>query len=250
MSEYRFASTQEIIYQRRPKVIYDVEHSNGYFYVRSNDGNAWNFELFSVPIRNLTDKNILIYSSPLQFIEFIEIAHQHVIAWIRQDGLRKWILINLITGISKRVDFNSSSYALFPSTIDDLESRLYRNDNSPCFLFTNSSFLNPPKSFYFDLLHGNIYSFDPFSTISSDSSDSFNIKLDNDGTEKYIQVQSTHSQNIQIPLSIIFQSKLPGPFILISYGAYGTFMDPSFSADRIPLFQRGVSFGICHPRFY
>ena len=57
---------------------------------------------------------------------------------------------------------------------------------------------------------------------------------------------------VEIPVSIVWRrgrSRLePGPFLLYGYGSYEHSIDPTFSAARLSLLDRGFAFGIAHVR--
>lgn len=54
----------------------------------------------------------------------------------------------------------------------------------------------------------------------------------------------------EVAVSLVWKegAAFPAPVLLYGYGAYGLSMDPSFSAARLPLLDRGVVFAIAHIR--
>jgi len=63
---------------------------------------------------------------------------------------------------------------------------------------------------------------------------------------------ATAPDGTQIPISIVYRRDArtdgPGPMLLYGYGSYEVSIDPTFSASRVSLLDRGVAFAIAHVR--
>jgi len=63
---------------------------------------------------------------------------------------------------------------------------------------------------------------------------------------------ATASDGTQIPISIVYRRDRrgdgPSPLLLYGYGSYEVSIDPTFSASRVSLLDRGVVFAIAHVR--
>jgi oligopeptidase B len=61
---------------------------------------------------------------------------------------------------------------------------------------------------------------------------------------------SRQNKLLKIPISLVKSPHVKGPMhvLVIAYGAYGGFQDPSFNPDFFPLLDRGIAIAICHPR--
>jgi oligopeptidase B len=63
---------------------------------------------------------------------------------------------------------------------------------------------------------------------------------------------ATAPDGTQIPISIVYRRDLrtdaPSPLLLYGYGSYEVSIDPTFSASRVSLLDRGVVFAIAHVR--
>jgi oligopeptidase B len=63
---------------------------------------------------------------------------------------------------------------------------------------------------------------------------------------------ATAPDGTQIPISIVYRRDLrgdaPSPMLLYGYGSYEVSIDPTFSASRVSLLDRGVVFAIAHVR--
>jgi oligopeptidase B len=63
---------------------------------------------------------------------------------------------------------------------------------------------------------------------------------------------ATASDGTRVPISIVYRRDLrgddPSPMLLYGYGSYEVSIDPTFSASRVSLLDRGVVFAIAHVR--
>ena len=66
------------------------------------------------------------------------------------------------------------------------------------------------------------------------------------------RIWSTSRDGLKVPISIVHHKdtspSAETPFLLYSYGSYGSTVDPSFSSSRLSLLNRGFIFGIAHVR--
>ncbi len=63
---------------------------------------------------------------------------------------------------------------------------------------------------------------------------------------------ATATDGTRVPISIVYRrdlrSEAPSPMLLYGYGSYEVSIDPTFSASRVSLLDRGVVFAIAHVR--
>ena len=63
---------------------------------------------------------------------------------------------------------------------------------------------------------------------------------------------ATAADGTRVPISIVYRRDLrgdgPSPLLLYGYGSYEVSIDPTFSAARVSLLDRGVVFAIAHVR--
>ena len=242
---------------RDANVNYDVDHHNDSFILRVNSAPYINYRIIQIPVKTLLKtlgtisirdvdnlNPITLYANPSEFIELHEVYEKCLVIWIRKEGLREIMVIDISVKsspqrISFRIanDISSESYAVFPGTIDDMESRLYRSFNSHCLIFTNSSYSKQPATYW--------YSFESRKIFAQNEQ-----KVHDKYLEKRLWINSS-SSNLKIPISIILLKNISGqalPTIVNAYGSYGTFKDPIFNSDLFPLLNRGMVFALCHPR--
>ncbi|KAJ3175960.1 hypothetical protein HDU87_005624 [Geranomyces variabilis] len=254
------------LFRRIVGVHYHVEHHRGRFYVLTNARGASNYQVVSVDAQtalksDLTIEELVAGGLPKlkifsvlkedahEVIERIEITKTHLIAWVRSivTGLRTFRLLALDkadhnTAADTAMQLGTAGYSVFPGTISDMESRLHRSFSSPCFVFSNSSFLSPNRVWALSLRSGKtsllvetrVTGFDPAQYV-----------------EERMWAPSAVNASIRIPMSLVRRKDFVDsrhPLLLSAYGAYGTYTDPAFSVDRLPLLHRGISYALCHPR--
>ncbi|KAJ3081082.1 hypothetical protein HK102_002592 [Quaeritorhiza haematococci] len=168
---------------RVSNVQYDVEHRDGYFFIRSNARGAYNFFVAKVPaamlmandreplsVNNIVpggDVLSIIPHSPSRFVERIEVFVNHLVVWVWIGGSRQMMVVPLaiVDGGDGGASLPSQSYmvpfggldhlkdvyAVFPATLTAMESRLYRRYNTPCLSFSDSSFVRPLTYYNHDM---------------------------------------------------------------------------------------------------
>jgi oligopeptidase B len=248
-----------IIFIRDNNTIYDLDHQNNSLIIRVNDFPYINYRIVKISIDTILQakkahsileldslKALTVYSESSEFIELHEVFHKGIVLWIRRDGLREIIVLQISSDASAldRISFriendpSSESYAVFPGSVDDMESRIYRSYNSSCLTFTNSSFTSEPTMYWYN-----------FRTRQMTAQNVQRVYTEY--LEKRVWVRSSSSKNERIPISLVKLknlSKHDQPTVISSYGSYGSFKDPIYDSDLFPLLNRGMVFAICHPR--
>ncbi|KAJ3411966.1 hypothetical protein HDV05_001444 [Chytridiales sp. JEL 0842] len=236
---------------------YDISHADGHFHVRTNINHV-NFAIFRVPdninIQNKTvwDWDHLLSSEQIYagsdniFIERVESFSKYLLAWIWKHGMRDAVIIDLQT-LKPRLLLNGNTlkkvYSVFPATISDMETRLFRRANSHCFVFSNSSMTTPTTIYMYDFQHGSTVRLQSFENVIDPSM----------YTEELLWVPPKGDRHLPIPLYVTYRNdkfKRSGDNLLVMkvYGSYGGFQEATFSTDIFPLLDRGIVVTSCHPR--
>ncbi|KAJ3146991.1 hypothetical protein HDU86_008137 [Geranomyces michiganensis] len=256
----------EPLFKRVLGVHYHIEHRRGRFYVLTNAGGAANYQVFSVDADaalklHLTVDELLggkhaelnmisiLKEDKLEVIERFEITDTHLITWVRSTvtGLREFRSlafdqVDHESAANSVMQSGAAGYSVFPGTISDMESRLFRSFSSPCFVFSNSSFLSPKRVWALDLRSGQTSLLVETRVTGFDGAQY---------VEERIWAPSETDPSIRIPISLVRRrdfSDSPHPLLLRAYGAYGTYIDAAFSTQILPLLDRGIGFALCHPR--
>ncbi|KAI9017021.1 prolyl oligopeptidase family-domain-containing protein [Gaertneriomyces semiglobifer] len=253
------------LFLRVKGIRYRIEHVHGYLYILTNAGGAVNYQIIRLvadcvmllepppDIEAVTSgrtrcsvETIVPHSDDI-FIERMEMFAEKLIYWFRQNGLRKFALINLSSGAIQLIEQLGDTYSIYPSTVNDMEARLYRRFTSNCFTFSNSSFLEPPRTYVLHLDNGDIY---PLNDLPENND--WKVDLEMRYEQKRVWVPSSTTPETMIPVSLFYpvgeMQDQPRPLLLSAYGAYGGFQDPYFDPDLLPLVNRGIVYAICHPR--
>ena len=235
-----------------------MDHYKNSFIFRLNNPPYLNYHMLQIPTKTILDNigtiSVLdidslhpktIYSHSSEFIEMHEVFENWLVLWVRKDGLRELHIVSLVENMhfTKRISFRISndisteSYAVFPGTIDDMESRLYRSYTSQCLIFSNSSYSKGVGIY--------AYKYDTRETIALKEQRHYQEYF-----ERRVWVKSA-SSGVRIPITVISLKSIahkPLPTIINAYGSYSTFKDPIFNPEIFPMLNRGVAIALCHPR--
>ncbi|KAJ3287899.1 hypothetical protein HK104_008411, partial [Borealophlyctis nickersoniae] len=266
-----------VLFKRSPECLYDVEHRNGYFYIRTNAGGAVNFQIVRIQSTdvssNLTIEDLatspadykaetILGHSPIRFIEKIEMFTEHLVIWARENGLREFLVVDLtvakisplpIKFYNPDDDETSQVFSVVPGTAEDMDARLYRRFNSTCLTFTNSSLTKP----------GGVWAYDMVTGVTSTLVEREVAGYDSHSyRETRLWAPTASNGDIKIPISVVWKpsegdrktkdvNMAPPsrrPLLLFAYGAYGGTLETPFTPSYFPLLDRGFAVAICHPR--
>ncbi|KAJ3022529.1 hypothetical protein HKX48_005946 [Thoreauomyces humboldtii] len=243
------------VFRRVQETQYHIDHYNGSFFVLTNADQALNYRILRVNVETaitsipnaITGMEPVICHRVDETIEKLEILEDHLVAWVRKDGLRRFRTLDLTSLRSGCADAplgydiseSAIPYSLFPGITFDMDSRLYRRFASKNFVYSNSSFASPSRSWLYDLEAGT-------SSLLSEQ----RVAGLGHYTERRVWATSSMESTIKVPISLIHASNRTGPqaLLLSAYGAYGTYTDPTFATRILPLLDRGITYAMCHPR--
>ena len=214
---------------------YYVTDGGDRFYVMSNDG-ATNFQLFEVSL-NDTAKDV--WSSVLPhrddvLIESVEVLKEHIIVSSRTAGLTQLEVIERDSGAMHVVDVGEDVYKVYSGDNYEFDSTVFRYDYES---------LTTPKSVYdYDLV----------------ARERLLIKeqevLGGYNRNDYIseRLWAAARDGTKVPVSLVYRKGIElngqNPLMQYAYGAYGSSIDPGFSANILSLLDRGFIFAIAHVR--
>ena len=230
-----------------------IEHNDATFYISSNHQAYNDFALWKISVAELLRRkkvpdnvNLVIPYDGKFFIEFLEVFADYLIIWIRIGAQRQFRVVSLpgdqIISYNYQHLFRKSPYSINPALVLDFDSRIYRNYSSHCLQFSNSSFIQPIKSYNLDMSTMVIYPILEQAQNNLTYSDSIIEKT----------LFAVTETNDTVPVSIVYRDDLlflgGAPAMVVAYGAYGGFNDPQFTPDIFPMLKRGYVWAICHPR--
>ena len=223
-----------VIQGRTRGLEYTVEDGGDQFYVITNY-QAPNFQIMSVPRNATASKNWVSVLKPdaTVFRKHLDVFKSHLVVTERAKGDDILRVISRTTGKQTLVPFADPVY----------QASIYRNPeyDSKTFLFSYQSLTKPPTVFS--------YRFD-------------------DGEQELIKAQEIPGldtalyvtertwvkarDGVLVPMSLVYKKGLKkdgsNPALIYGYGSYGNSMDPSFSATRLSLLDRGFIYAIAHIR--
>ncbi|KAJ3214715.1 hypothetical protein HK099_006693, partial [Clydaea vesicula] len=254
-----------LLFPRRDNIQYTVESHLDHFYILTNE-NSKNNWLCRIPVASCLDSSLTNWETLLDLcetviehrdfvlIEGFQLRKHHLIILERSNCLQNCRIVDLsIPGFNSYhyISFSESVYSLWPGAVDeeiaDLTKATQFDTNT--FRFTYTSFLQPKQVMDYDMnsrvmtvVHeekvNGIFEYDP---------SAYNSK----------RLFATGVDGTAIPVSIVYRRDLlgcnmnppePNPLLLHAYGAYGSFVTPIFSSNRLSLLDRGFIFAVAHVR--
>lgn len=215
---------------------YDIELMGDTAFVLSNRHGATNFALYRVALQHGHDHQLWQCCVPHRqdvLLESFEPFRQHLVLAERQDGLQK-LRVTDHQGQGNYLPSDEAAYAMSLSRNSD--------PDAPTLRYVYQSMTTPPSVMSFNFATGER------STIWQQKvGGAFNP--DDYACER---LWISARDGTQVPVSLLYHKQQfergQSPLYLYAYGSYGISSDPHFSASRLSLVNRGVSFAIAHIR--
>jgi oligopeptidase B len=224
------------VFQPRMKeVLYDVDHANDRFYIRTNL-NAKNFKIVTCAEDKMEWANWkdLVPHNDSILISAFDLFKNFIAINERKGGQTQIHILNTQTNSSHYLAFDEAAYVANISTNPDYNTDVMR------FNYTS---LTTPNSVY------------DYNMVSSEKKLMKQQEVVGGYNPKDYQTErllATAKDGTKIPISIVYKKGFPkdgnGPLLLYAYGSYGISSDPYFSSIRLSLLNRGFAFAIAHIR--
>lgn len=225
----------ELVLARGGEHEYDMDHHGDWWWIISNE-DARDFKLMRAP----TDRpqrehweEVLAHRDGHMLLG-AELFDRHLVLLERFEGLRRVSIHDLDGRRLRELEFEDALYEVaFGANPEPDEPSVRVIFNSPCF---------PVTTLEFDLETG------ARRQLKREA-----VGLDYDPAEYHCErVWATARDGERIPISVVRHRATPrdgsAPMVVYGYGSYGISIDPSFSAARVSLLDRGVVFCIAHIR--
>jgi len=229
---------------RRSGVEYDVEHA-----VLAGTGDVWlvltnapgengelttNFALVVVPVGSSEPTEVLIAHRPDVKLESVDAFSTHLVVVERAEGLERLRLLMLDDRSEKVIEQPEPVYALTGAGNAQWEATTYR--------FGYTSLVAPVSTVEVDV-----------ATLERRVIKSQRVLGGyQPGDYRSERIWATAPDGTQIPISLVCKADLAldgsAACLLYGYGSYEITIDPTFSAARLNLLERGVVFAIAHVR--
>ena len=237
-SEVRLVPTADplapplLVRARQPGVAYDVDVRGDTIFIRTNDTHV-NFRLATASLANPGDWHELIAGSDRDYITGVVPFTSYVAIAGRRDGLDV-VRLRRDDGSETVVPFAEASYTAAIGSNPQPDAPLLR--------LSYSSMVTPATVFDYDVAAGTLVTRKVQHVPSGYDASLY-------ATERVV---ITARDGTRVPVSIVYKKGFPkdgtGKLHLYGYGAYGIAMEPSFSANRLSLLDRGIAYAIAHIR--
>ena len=241
-TEWRYADaadpalTFKVVYPRERDHEYEVEDHGDEFVIVSN-WKARNFRVLRTAIADAGDRSKWrewVAHRDDALIESADVQKDFVSINERSGGLRKIRIKRWETGEESLISFDEPAYTAFVAATPEYDSDLLR--------FVYTSMTTPPSTYELNVKTGvrNLLKRDP-------------VLGDFDPTRYRTDfVFAPARDGTRVPVSLVYRKDIArdgsAPLYQYGYGSYGMSMDPTFSATRLSLLDRGVVFAIAHIR--
>ncbi|UOG76630.1 S9 family peptidase [Hymenobacter tibetensis] len=225
----------QVFLSREADHLYEIEHFEDSFYVLSN-ADAPNFRLLKTPVSNTSKAawQEIIPHRPDVFLENMELFHDYLVLGERQEGLLQLRVIQWKDKQEHYLNFGEPTYTAAISINPEFDTHVLR--------YGYSSLTTPTSTYDYNMRTRT-------KTLLKEQAVLGEFKKENYVTER---LYATAQDGTRIPMSIVykkgFQKDGTAPVLQYAYGSYGISIDPSFSAARLSLLDRGFAYVICHIR--
>ncbi|MBG8553595.1 S9 family peptidase [Hymenobacter sp. BT594] len=229
------AEALKVFLPREADHLYEVEHLGDQFYVRSNAG-APNFRLLKTPVTNTakTAWQEVIAHRPDVFLENMELFKDYLVLGERKEGLLQLRVIRWKDKQEHYLNFGEPAYTAAISINPEFDTPVLR--------YSYSSLTTPSSTYDYDMAARSKKLLKEQAVLGS-------FKKEDYVTER---MYATATDGTKIPMSIVYKKgfKKDGtsPVLQYAYGSYGYSTNPTFSAARLSLLDRGFAYVICHIR--
>ena len=234
------ASEPWCVAPREQGLEYHVDHhadpgGDDRLYILTNADGAENFKLMVTPARSTSraDWKELVAHRPEVRLADVDAFAGHLVLSERTDGLERLRVLRHRDGDEHEVAMADEVYSVWLGPNPEFDTSTIR--------YGYTSLVAPHSDVDYDL----------------DSRTSTTVKVqavtgyDADAFETH-RLWATAPDGVQVPISLVHRRGQPldgsAPLFLYGYGSYEVSIDPLFSATRVSLLDRGVTYAIAHVR--
>ena len=229
-------SSLQLFSSRIEKEEYEIDHSQGYFYILTNTDSCKNFKIMRCLETSYSRNNwsdFIAYQNDNLILDFI-ILKSWIVYLQRHEGLNQIIIHNVNTEQSHSIKFEEEAYDLSLFGQYEFDTERIR--------FSFSSPITPKSIFDY-----NCSTKDKLLKKIQEIPSGFNSDLYS--CKRFL---CPGHDGAQIPLTVFHKKDLlldgTNPLLLYGYGSYGITIPDSFSTNRFSLLDRGFVYAIAHVR--
>ena len=216
---------------------YSVEHFEDGFYIRTNLNGAFNFCLMQVAEAahaDITQWKVVIAHREEVYFEGLEVFRNHLVVQERSEGLLHIRVMNQQNQTEHYLNFGEAAYTAYVGTNPDFDTTTLR--------YRYTSLTTPSSTFDYNMETRERVLLKQQEVLGEFNKDDYQ-------TERLF---ASARDGALVPISIVYKKGFVkdgnAPLLQYAYGSYGYSIDPSFSAARLSLLNRGFAFAICHIR--
>ena len=225
--------TPHLIEERKPGVLYSVEHHNNYFYISYSEikHGAKLVKTSTISPSKINWQEV-VATLPDTYIECFDISKNYLILNYKAKGLPQIEVINLVTKEKNSITFPADIYTTtgYVTNFAEDEIRIYYSS------------LNCPDTIYKYNFPTNNLHIMKRETPTNFLSEEYEVKR-----------EWAENNGVKVPISLIYKKALfksngSNPLYLYGYGTYGSGLTPHFRPEIIPLLNKGFVFALAHCR--
>ncbi|MDX2050391.1 MAG: S9 family peptidase [Rickettsiaceae bacterium] len=222
------------ILSRKDKIIYNINHSDNYFYIRTNDQGP-NFRLAKMnakyPVLDQLEDHLRY--DPNSYLESFSVTSNFLIANYKKNAIPKVVIYDQSTSKHKEIVFPDQVYVAsgHSTNFEDDDLRV-----------SYSSLKRPSITYSFRFETGEL------TILKQDE-----IPSGFEPEEYELKREWAQREGVKIPITILYKKSLfkgdgSNPLFLTGYGSYGYGYPVSFSNKAISIVNRGFIYAISHIR--
>jgi len=215
--------------------LYQIEHHTAGFYWLSNQKAKNNKLLFctNIPTKDDQETEIIAHSNK-RLIEDFVVLKNFIASLERENGTQTIRIIDLKT--------NEHSFVAMKETVYCLDFGHNSTFESDDLYYSYNSLTTPPSIFKYNYL-----------TQKSEIHYQKTLldKTFSPANYQSERIEATGMDGTMIPISLVYKKGIDlekAPILVYGYGSYGITINPTFSAYRLSLINRGFVFAIAHIR--
>jgi len=240
-SEYRYLEADEptapprLFLARQRGHEYEIEHLDGFFYIRSNDG-AQNFRLMRTPVTDTARERWEEVVPPRAevLLQDFEIFRDYLVLEERHRGLVRLRVRPWSGAEEHEIAFDEPAY--LAALVDNYELDTTR------VRFSYTSLATPVSVFDYDMASRERILLKREEVLGDFDPSRYRTE----------RLSAPSADGVEVPISVVYRvdCRRPGgnPLLLYGYGAYGISSDPVFNSARLSLLDRGFVYAIAHVR--
>jgi oligopeptidase B len=225
----------EVFQPRMKEVLYEVDHANDHFFIRTNL-HAKNFKIVtcSEDKKDTANWKDLVPHNDSVLVSGFDLFKNFLAINERKGGLTQIHILNTQNSSSHYLPFEEAAFVANITANPDYNTHTMR--------FNYTSLTTPNTVYDYNMVSGEKKLMKEQEVVGGYDTASYE-------TERLF---ATAKDGTKVPVSIVYKKgfKKDGgaPLLLYAYGSYGISSDPYFSSIRLSLLNRGFAFAIAHIR--